>query len=194
MNTIKLITRIAGSIVLVFLVLLSCKKEQNQTPPEGNGTPGTPLPACSENSGYFTIDVNGEHFELVIDSATQYTNLYNWYGEQESAFIIYGKDQNSSNMQIELGLPGKFNLGSTSYSTDSLDFDFFDIFVDTFDLYVSNVVFNVTTSILDTDGIYKPLKASFTGLAHSYPWINGQAPADTINISGTICLNGYILN
>jgi hypothetical protein len=113
MNTIKLITRLvgAGFIVLVFLVLLSCKKDQPQTHSSGgNGTPGVSLPDCSENSGYFTIDVNGEHFELVVDSETQYTNLYNWFGYQESAFIIDGKDQNSSFMHTELALPDKFNL------------------------------------------------------------------------------------
>lgn len=192
MKPTKLITRIAGSIVLVFLVLLSCKKDQNQAPsPVGNG----PLPACSENSGYFTIDINGEHFELAVDSATQYSNLYNWLDNQESIFVINGKDQNSSFMHIEMALPGKFNLGSTTYSTDSLAHDFFNIYIDTFGLYVSNVVFNVTTSNLDTTvGMYKPLKASFTGTAHSYPWYYEQVPADTVNISGAFCLNGVIIS
>lgn len=191
MNVIKHSTRIALSIVIVLSLLLSCKKDKNLDTKSGENGPSVSLPNCTENSGYFTININGEHFELVIDSETHYTNLYNWYNFQESAFVIYGKDQNANAMDIELALPGKFKLGSTPYV---LDYDFFDIDVDTFSLYVSNVVFDVSTSNLGADGMYRPLKASFTGVAHSYAWINGQPPTDTFNISGTMCINGYIMN
>jgi len=193
MSTIKRITQIVGTvgIVLVFSILLSCNKSQNNIPEATENPPVLTLPNCSEFSGYFTIDVDGNHYELVVDSTTQYTNLYNWFGYEESAFIIDGKDQNSSYMHIELGLPGKFKLGNTSYS---LDPEMFEIEIDTFNLNVSNVVFNVTTCNLDSDGIYKPLKASFTGTAHSTSWYNNEVPADTFNISGTLCLNVYIIN
>ena len=194
MKSIKLITRIAGSIVLVLLVLLSCKKEQTQTPPPGANGP-TGVSACSENSGSFTIDINGEHYELAVDSATQYIIVYNWYDEQVSSFAIEGKDQNSNYMYIEFSIPGKFNLGSTTYSTNSVGYEFFDIIIDTLSYNVSNVVFDVTTSNLDTSiGIYKPVKASFTGVAHSITWTYGQEPpVDTVNISGAFCLNGAIV-
>lgn len=183
-------------LFLIFTLLLSCNKDDDEDATAGNSGNPTSPPAsnCATNSGYFTINFGNQFSELVLDSESQYTILYNWFGFEESAFIIDGEDQNSNDMYIELALPGKFKTGVKGYSTDSLNFDFFDFSIDTFSYYVSNVVFDVATSNLDaSDGIYKPVNGSFTGIAHSYPWFNGQAPTDTINISGTFCLNGMIL-
>ncbi len=191
MNSLKFTSRLIGIFTISVFILFSCKKDQNPT----DGGNGGNLPSCSENSGYFTLNLDGENFELVVDEETQFTNLYGWFEEDQSDFIIYGKDQNADYLQVELGLPGKFLVGSTTYSIDSLDNDFFTFNVGgNSKLYVSNVTFNVSTSnLIVSDGIYKPMKATYSGLAHSYPWINGQAPADTFNISGSICLNGIIL-
>jgi len=193
MKTIIPTARLFGLTTLLFLVLLSCKKEKTPAPNPQSGGTSINSPNCSFNTGHFKINIHGQSFELVVDSETHYTNLYNWSGYEESHFVIYGKDQNTNPMYVGFALPGKFKLGSTSYSADSLGSDFFEIDIDTFSLYVSNVVFNVTISDLDVDGIYKPLKATYTGKAHSYPWYNGQAPSDTLNISGNICINGFIM-
>jgi hypothetical protein len=192
MNFLKLITRTTVALFLVSLLLISCKKEKNPTTPAGNNP--ISLPDCSENSGYFKMDVDGTEYRLLVNPTTHFTILYDWFGYQESSFVIEGTDQNSKSLNVGLALPGKFKLGTTTYSIDSLDQDFFEIDVDTFTYYVSKVTFDVATSNLNpTDGMYRPVKASFTGIAHPYPWYNGQAPADTVSISGTFCLNGFIM-
>lgn len=191
MKTLKFTARFLGFIFLAFTFLFSCKKEKTPLPSTGGII--FSQPNCSFNTGYFKIQINGESHELLVDSETHYTNLYNWFGYEESHFVIYGKDQNANLLNVGLALPGKFKLGSTTYYADSIDSEFFEMDIDTNNLYVSKVTFNVTTSELDVDGIYKPMKATFTGTAHSYPWYNGQAPSDTVNISGSICINGYII-
>lgn len=189
MISLKTTSKIGGLFLVSVMVLLSCKKDNNP-PAEENVSA---QPGCATNTGYFTIDVNGQHYELVRDAETHFTSLYGWFEPDKTDFVIYATDQNANPMQIELGLPGKFTLGTTTYTNDSFE-DFFTMDVDTLNLYFSYVEFNVTTSNLDVnDGVYKPLKATYTGVAHSYPWINGQAPADTFNISGSFCLNGYII-
>jgi hypothetical protein len=191
MNNLKLITRLTTAVIFVSLILFACKKEQPA--PSASANPVSPLAECAENSGYFTINLDGEFHELILDSTTQYTNFYNWFEEDESSFMVVGSDQNSKEMYIELALPGKFELGTRTYSADSL-WDFMDIDIGNHSLFVSNITFNVTTSNLDPNsGLYLPVKATFTGFAHSYPWYN-QAPTDTIQISGTICLNGGIIH
>ena len=189
MISFKTSTKIAGLIMFSFLILLSCKKDNNPPAIEN----GSLQAGCDVNSGYFTADFNGQHYELVRDPETQFTNLYGWYEPDQSDFIIYGKDQNANPLQVELGLPGKFKLGTTTYSQDSLG-DFLTMDFDTLYVYFSSIELNVTVSNLDlNDGMYKPVKATYSGLAHSFPWINGQAPADTFNISGSFCLNGFIM-
>ena len=193
MNLLKLVTRSVGAFAFISFILLSCKKEPGLTPTSANGN--TVYSAdCAENSGYFNINLDGQHHNLVLDSTTQYTNLYNWFGEDESHFVVIGSNQNSNPIYIEMALPGKFKLGTTTYSIDSLDQDFFDLSIDTFSLYVSKVTFNVSVRDLNLIyGMFRPVKASFTGVAHHYPWYNNQAPADTVIISGDFCLNGFML-
>lgn len=192
MNFLKLITRTTVSVLLLSLIFVSCKKEQNPTTSAANNP--ISLPDCGENSGYFKMDVDGTEYRLVVNPETHFTILYDWFGYQESHFVIEGIDQNSKTLMVGVALPGKFKLGSNTYSIDSLDQDFFEIDVDTFHYYVSKVTFNVATSNLSqTDGMYRPVKASFTGIAHPYPWYNGQAPADTVHINGIFCLNGFIM-
>lgn len=189
MISLKTSSKIVGLFLISVVLLLSCKKDNN--PPPTVNVPEQP--GCALNSGYFTADFNGQHYELVRDQETQFTNLYGWYEPGKSDFIIYGKDQNAKTLQVELGLPGRFKLGTTAYSQDSLG-DFLTMDFDTLHVYFSYIELNVTVSNLDVnDGMYKPLKGTYSGLAHSFPWINGQAPADTFNISGSFCLNGYIM-
>lgn len=189
MISFKTTSKIGGLLLISTLVLLSCKKNNN--PP--NFANGSGQSGCAVNTGYFNVDFNGQHYELTRDAETQFTNLYGWFEPDKSDFIIYGKDQNANPLSVELGLPGKFKLGTTAYSQDSLG-DFLTMEVDTLYLYFSYIKINVTSSNLDlNDGMYKPLQATYSGLAHSFPWINGQAPADTFNISGSFCLNGLIM-
>jgi len=179
-------------ITIFFLITLlwACHKDEETTvtPLTTNG------PSCNTNSGSFNISIGDTNHIMVLNNQSQFTILYNWYGEESSAFVINSIDQNNEQIYIELRLPGTFNLGTTTYSHTDLDFDFFDIDLDTLSYYASEVTFNVTESDLDVqDGIYKPVVATFTGTAHSYPWINGQPPIDTLSFSGTFCLNGVIL-
>ncbi|HIP33107.1 MAG TPA: hypothetical protein EYG86_10115 [Crocinitomicaceae bacterium] len=82
---------------------------------------------------------------------------------------------------------------TTITSNSSVEFDL-SVGVDTNSLYVSEITFDVSTSILSSiDGIYRPIIGTFTGYAHSYPWYSNQPPADTMVISGSFCLNGLIL-
>jgi hypothetical protein len=180
-----------GILFFALLALSSCKKDPEPAVEENP----EPTYNCPTNSGYFNIDINGDHYELVVDEETQYTNVYNWFGDEESHFVIDGKNQLGGGLSVELFIPGKFNLGSTTYLADAIDPDFFQIELDSLNLSVSNVEFNVTTSNLNiNDGLYRPMEASFTGVACAYPWTSGATPADTFSISGTICLNGGIMN
>ncbi len=111
----------------------------------------------------------------------------------ESNFVIDSKDQNGNPIYSELLLPGTFNNGTTTYTNDTLSVDFFTIDIDTFNLYISAVTFDVLESNLSQqDGIYRPVTVNFNGVAHSFPWYAGQPPIDTIAISGSFCLNGII--
>ncbi|MBL1280727.1 MAG: hypothetical protein COA33_010660 [Fluviicola sp.] len=178
----------------LLIIATSCKKEENKTDPSTSSSTSGTSNYCYANQGKFEIDINGENFIMTPDSNTNFTILYNWFGLQESNFVISSNDQNNNSMSVETALPGTLNVGSTTYDAASLSPTFFTIYVDTFVMYVSTVTFDVTSSNLDlTDGIYKPVSATFTGVAHSYPWINGQPPVDTVNISGTFCLNGVVI-
>lgn len=193
MKSFNYITIFSSFTILFFLILFSCNKQENSTPKNSGQNNNTPIPNCTAFTGHFSIDINGQQFNLVVDNETHYSNVYNWFGYEESDFVIHGKDQNSNPILIELALPGKFAVGSKTYSTDSLDFDFFGIDIDTNNLYVSNVTFNVVESVLDADGMYKPMRANFTGTAHSLGSLSNPNPGDTVNISGAICLNTYII-
>lgn len=184
--------RILTPLPFIFLALLgsltlSCKK------PATTQTPTAP--ECALNTGSYSITIEGNTFDMVLDTNTNFTILYNWFGNQETNFVLYGADQNGNSMSVELFVPGILHLGSTTYSSVALASDFFDIDIDTFSLYVSSVVFNVSKSNLNMqEGMYKPVVATFHGTAHSYPWINGQAPADTLAFSGSFCLNGFVMH
>jgi hypothetical protein len=172
-------------IFFISIVLLSCNKDDNNNNSQIS---------CSTDEGNFSINVNGSNHDMVVNSETQFSILFNWYGNNESAFILDSKDQNGNPMYLELSLPGEFNNGSTTYSSSTLNFDFFTIDVDTFNLYVSEVTFDVTESNLNQqDGIYRPVNGTFTGTAHSFPWTNGQPPINTLDINGSFCLNGIIM-
>jgi len=180
------------TLICITLVTISCKKDDvsNNTPTEQN----TP-PACALYSGFFNINIKGTNYEMIVDSSTHFTILYNWYNANTSDFIIYAKDQFNKFMSIEAGLPAVLDVGTISFSSDTLYFDFFEIDVDTISAYVSEVTFNITESNLnETDGTYSPVAGSFQGFAHSYPWTNGAPPIDTMAFSGSFCLNLYIIN
>lgn len=174
-------------------MIYSCNKKDVNTPLTNGNNGFTPVPNCVAFTGHFSITINGEQSDLVVDNETHYTNVYNWFGYEESAFVIDGKDQNTNPILVELALPGKFSLGSKTYSTDSLDLDFFGIDIDTNSFYVSNVTFNVVESNLDVDGMYKPMRANFTGIAHSIGTLSNPNPGDTVSINGSICINTYII-
>ena len=164
---------------VLLIVIYSCNKEDETVPTS----------SCDTNQGTFEVEILGNTYSMIDNPGTQFTIIYNAYGFQESAFIINAEDQNANELYVELALPGTFNTGTTNYS-DLL----FDIDVDTFNIYVSEASFTVSESDLNTqDGIYRPVVSTFTGTAHSYPWISGQPPADTINISGSFCLNGLMM-
>ncbi|MBL1281013.1 MAG: hypothetical protein COA33_012105 [Fluviicola sp.] len=187
-NTLYILTLCFSLLVIA----TSCKKEENKTDPSVSSSASGTSNYCYTNQGKFSIDVNGVNHTMVTDATTNFTIIHNWYGLQETNFLMASNDQNGNFMAANLVLPNEFSVGSTTYS--SLDFDYFDISVDTLSLYVSNVTFTVASSNLNTlDGIYRPVSATFTGFAHSYPWTNGQAPIDTFNISGSFCLNGFII-
>lgn len=174
----------------------ACHKDEEQPTTSTSTSPPvtTTVTSCNTNSGSFNINMGGTNHTMVVNNQSQFTILYNWYNEAVSAFIINSINQNNEQIYIELGLPGTFNEGTTTYSNSNLDFDFFNIDLDTLGYYVSEVTFNVTQSSLDTqDGIYKPVVATFSGTAHSYPWTNGQPPIDTLSFTGDFCLNGIIL-
>jgi len=168
---------------LLMIASFSCNKADDNTPT-----------SCAFNTGNFNITINGADFDMAVNAETHFSILYNWSGDNASEFVLDSKDQNGNAMYLELGIPGQFSEGSTSYSSSTLDFDFFTIDVDTFNLYVSTITFSVSESKLDpADGVYKPVVATFTGTAHSFPWTNGQPPVNTMSISGSFCLNGIIM-
>lgn len=172
-------------IFLLSILLFSCKKEESTT--TSNQT------SCSPNNGSFNLSIEGENYDMIVDNTTNFSILYNWYGNHESNFVIDSKDQNGNPIYSELLLPGSFNNGVTTYTNDTLSVDFFTIDIDTFNLYISEVTFEVLESNLSLqDGIYRPVTANFNGIAHSFPWYAGQPPTDTIAISGSFCLNGVI--
>ena len=170
---------------ILILLLSACNKNEEET---------ETAVSCSTNSGSFDISIGGTTYEMALNSGTQFSILYDWYTVETSDFIINSLSQNNKQIYIELGLPGTFNEGETTYLSSDLGVDFFSISVDTFDYYVSEVTFNVIESNLNSqDGIYRPVRATFTGTAHSYPWTNGQPPIDNLNFTGSFCLNGIII-
>ncbi len=168
--------------VILFCVT-SCNKPDNNTPK-----------TCDTNTGSFIIALNGADYDMVVNTETQFTILYNWSGDSQTEFVIDSEDQNGNAMSVEFAIPGEFSKGSSSFSNTTLDNDFFTIDVDTFNLYVSSVTFDVSKSSLNSqDGTYKPVVSTFNGTAHSFPWTNGQPPVNTISFNGSFCLNGIIL-
>jgi hypothetical protein len=106
---------------------------------------------------------------------------------------IIGEDQNGKPIYIEGILPGVLTLGSHHFNENNLGSDFFDIDLDTSAYYASELTVQVIQSNFNTtEGMYKPIRGTFEGIGHSYPWSNGQPPADTIAFSGEFCLNGFI--
>lgn len=175
--------KIIFKIIIIQICLLACDKPEVEE-----------SSSCNSNNGSFNIGINGNNFDMVVDSETQFTILYNWSGTNETEFVIDSKDQNGNPMSIEVDFPGQFSTGTTTHSSSTLDFDFFTIDVDTFNLYVSSVTFEVSESNLNSqDGTYNPVMSSFSGTAHSYPWTSGQPPINTLNINGSFCLNGMIM-
>ncbi|MEX1192267.1 MAG: hypothetical protein WEA99_09855 [Brumimicrobium sp.] len=177
------------TFLLLGLVLVSCKKDKddNTLPNETISTP-----SCASNSGAFEIGLGGNQHILKINDQTHFTILYNWYGEEENNLVIIGEDQNDKSIYIEGILPEKLSIGSHHFNAN--DFDFFDIDLDTSNYYTSELTINVIESNLNLqEGVYKPIRGTFEGVGHSYPWINGQPPADTITYSGEFCLNGFMM-
>ena len=186
------------ALLFAFLILglgfVSCKKDKdNDSTPNGTLSSSNP-PNCAFNSGAFEISIEGNQHHLQVNNQTHFTILYNWYGEQENHFVIIGENQNSKSFYVEGILPETLSLGSHHYSGNDLYFDFFDIDIDTSAYYTSDLTIHVFESNLNLqEGVYKPIRATFEGIAHSYPWSSGQPPADTISFSGEFCLNGYMM-
>ena len=163
--------------------MASCKKE--------NDDPNAPAPpeSCSTNSGSFEVSLLGNDYQMILDAETQFSILYDWYSPGYTDFIIDAKDQNGSDIDVECSFEGSFAEGQSGYPEV-----YFHLDIDTLNLYSSSVNFDVLESDLSGgDGIYRPIKSTFEVTAHSYPFISGQAPADTILVSGSFCLNGIIL-
>lgn len=175
--------------LILALLFTSCKKDDEENPDLPTSTA-----ACSTNSGTFEIELLGEIHELLIDNQTNYTILYNWFGYEESAFVLDAKDANGLDLKLESALPGVINVGETTYTDVENPFDFMDIAAGGKNLRVSAVTFDVLESDLDmNDGIYKPVRATFSGIGHQDSvWTNGVPPQDTTYFSGGFCLNGAI--
>lgn len=187
-----------GVLLSAFLLLglgfASCKKDKdNDTTPNGTLSSSNP-PNCSINSGAFEISMAGSDHILQVNDQTHFTILYNWYGEQENNLVIIGEDQNGKSIYIEGILPGVLSLGTHHFNGNDLDSDFFEIDLDTSSYYTSELTLTVFEStLIPQEGVYKPIRGTFEGVGHSYPWFNGQPPTDTITYSGEFCLNGAIV-
>jgi hypothetical protein len=169
-------------IILLLCSFVSCNKPDETTV------------SCPSNSGTFKITEGGITHELQITTETQFSILYNWYGNSENNIVIDGVDQNNKLIYIEIILPGELTVGSHTFNSGDLGHDFMDIALDTSSYYTSEVTYTIEESDLDSgEGVYKPIKGSFSGTAHSYPWINGQQPTDNHVFSGEFCLNGVIM-
>ena len=174
--------------LITALLFASCKKDADN--------PDVPAASesCSTNSGTFEIELLGDTHELVIDNETNYTILYNWFGYEESAFVLDGKDTDGIDLNFESGIPGVLNEGESTYTDVENGIDFMDIDAGSVHLRVSTITMNVLESDLDmNEGIYKPIRASFSGIGHQDSiWSNGVPPEDTTYFSGGFCLNGAI--
>jgi hypothetical protein len=171
---------------LLMLSVISCKKDKED---ENNQSSQN---TCPTNSGYFEINMGGSEHILKIDDETNYTILYGWYEENQNGMVIIGSDKNDKSIYIEGNITGKLTVGSHSLDFDN--YDFLSIDIDTSSYYTSELTFQITQSNLSPhEGIYKPIRGTFTGTAHSYPWSSGEPPADTISYSGKFCLNGWIM-
>lgn len=185
------------ALLFIFLLFglgfVSCKKDKEDTQPNETLSNNN-SPNCSLNSGSFEISLGGSQHILQVNDQTHFTILYNWYGEQENNFVLIGEDQNSKSIYIEGILPEILTVGTHQFDADGKNAEFFDIDLDTSSYYSSKLIINVTQSNLNLqEGAYKPITATFEGIAHSYPWFSGQPPADTISYSGEFCLNGYMM-
>lgn len=179
------------TLILALLIwLVACNKAKQEEPNNSNTTTSA---SCGTNQGEFEIILDGINHVMTQDSSTQFTIFYNYYNPNINDFVIYSKDQNGKDLSIEAMIPNQFTVGTQTYDNSNV-VDFFDIDLDTNAYYVSSVTFNITESTLNNNqGPYTPIKGTFNGLAHSYPWSNGQPPIDSLNFSGSFCLNGYIL-
>ena len=175
--------------LITALLFTSCKKDDEENPDLPSSTA-----SCSTNSGTFEIEVLGETYELVIDNETNYTILYNWFGYEESNFVLLAKDENGLDLKLESALPGVINVGETTYTDVENYFDFMGLTAGGVHLRVSTITMDVLESELSMeDGIYRPLRATFSGIGHQDSvWTNGVPPEDTTYFSGGFCLNGAI--
>jgi hypothetical protein len=163
--------------------LASCNKDDND--------PNTPEPptSCSANSGSFDVTILGNDYQMVIDAETHFSILYNWYSPLQTDFILDAKDQNGNSLDVESQIDGPFIEGQSDYENA-----YFDLDVDTFNLQVSAISYDVIKSDLNEgEGIYYPIKATFTATAHSSPTFANPNPTDSYALIGSFCLNGVIL-
>jgi len=147
--------------------------------------------SCSAKSGYFEINMDGQNYVLQIDNETNFTILYGVYEVNQNAMVINGNDTDGKSIYFEGNITGPLNQGTHVLTHDN--YDFFDVSVNTFDCYVSSLTFSIIQSnLIANEGVYKPIKGTFNGTAHSYPWSSGVPPSDTITFFGEFCLNGAI--
>ena len=164
-------------LMLTVLLTISCKKDDGAV-------------SCEANSGSFEIEVNGNQRILQIDSETNYTLVYNWFGYQESALVIYGKDQHGKTLNVEMTIPGIINEGTHTYSSDL----YFQLTLDTVNVTADEATFNVLESeYSSSDGTYKPIRADFSGSGEESYWSGGQQVEVPRTFSGSFCLNGLIM-
>lgn len=173
-------------LFLIPVILFSCQKDNE---PNTNT-----IDSCFPNSGSFSISIKDSTYDMVIDENTQFTIFYNYYTPNGNDFILDAEHQHGGELYVEAILPSLFSIGTHEYYSSTLPFDLFNISLDTFSLYVSEATFDVSQSVLGEQGIiYEPIVATFDGIAHSYPLYNGQPPRDTVLVSGSFCLNRYML-
>lgn len=167
-------------IALFLFVILGCKKNKEDE---------TPTPeSCSYMSGNFDINFNGNNYYLVVDTLTHFTILYNWYDDEETHFVLIGKDQNGKGLGVEMAVPGIMTKGSHTYS-EVISLEINDV-----GYYTTTVNFEIIESEFDSQGgFYKPLKGTFNGTAKKKNTMGAEPSDETFSYSGSFCLNAGIV-
>jgi len=170
--------------IFAAIALISCNKDEV---PEDS--PNSSSASCSTNSGTFEIEVEGVNHTLQLTNETHYSIVYNWFGNEETSFVIYGENQNGQTLDVEFGIAGVIEEGNFNYGSEL----FFQLSLDTTSFSPTQTNLEVLESDLSAnEGIYKPIRANFSGTGVEKVWDNGQQISTNKSFSGSFCLNGII--